>query len=110
MRWLIRLAAGALTVCAAMAVAGAAGASPPRIAGCRILPADNPWNERVDRLPVARHSAQTVAAIGLGEPVHPDFGTRYAGAPNGIPYAVVGRRTHPVSIGFHYAAESDRRR
>ncbi|MGI8507620.1 MAG: hypothetical protein ACR2MK_12630 [Solirubrobacteraceae bacterium] len=85
-------------------------APPPRIAGCRVLPADNPWNRRVDRLPVAQDSAALIARIGLGAPVHPDFGTVYAGAPNGIPITVVSNRTPGVSVRFTYASESDRRR
>ena len=66
------------------------GAHPlPQAPNCPIFPANNPWNQRVDRLPVARNSARLIASIGLSDPVHPDFGTVYNGAPNGIPYAVV---------------------
>ena len=53
-------------------------AGPPTVPGargCPIFPANNPWNERVDRLPVAADSAALVAAIGLDAPVHPDFGS-----------------------------------
>jgi hypothetical protein len=77
---------------------------------CPVFPADNPWNQRVDRLPVAKDSAALVARIGLDNPVHPDFGTVYEGAPNGIPYAIVTSRTKRVPVSFQYAAESDRRR
>ncbi len=87
--------------------AGAAGSAGPRIAGCRVFPADNPWNQRVDRLPVARNSAQLIARIGLGDPVHPDFGTVWNGAPNGIPFAVVTHRTRRTYVRFQYASESD---
>jgi hypothetical protein len=86
---------------------GAAGAG-PTIGGCPVLPPDNPWNQRVDRLPVAAGSARYVAAIGLGAPVHPDFGTVYNGAPNGIPYVVVGRAARRAPVHFQYASESDR--
>jgi hypothetical protein len=48
-----------------------------------------------------------IASIGLGAPVHPDFGTVYNGAPNGIPYAVVSRRTRRVPVTFDYSDESD---
>ncbi len=82
-------------------------APPPRIAGCQVLPADNPFNQRVDKLPVAADSARLIAAIGIGDPVHPDFGTRYAGAPNGIPYTVVGAHVRRVLVRFQYASESD---
>ena len=82
-------------------------AKPPTIAGCSVFPADNPWNQRIDRLPVARDSAQLIARIGLDYPVQPDFGTVYDGAPNGIPYTVVSDRTRKVSVRFQYAAQSD---
>jgi hypothetical protein len=75
--------------------------------GCPVFPADNPWNQRVDRLPVAKDSAALIAQIGLGSPVHPDFGTVYNGAPNGIPYAVVSNATERVPVSFQYASESD---
>jgi hypothetical protein len=96
-------------VAAAVVPAFVAAAHPlPGAAGCPIFPASNPWNARVDRLPVARDSARYIAAIGLGGVVHPDFGTRYAGAPNGIPYIVVSHRTRRVPVHFQYASESDR--
>ncbi len=74
---------------------------------CPILPANNPWNQRVDQLPVARNSAALIASIGLDSPVHPDFGTVWDGAPNGIPYEVVSNRTRRVPVHFQYAAQSD---
>ena len=74
---------------------------------CPVFPADNPWNQRVDRLPVAKDSAALIAQIGLGDPVHPDFGTVYNGAPNGIPYAIVSNATKRVPVSFQYASESD---
>jgi hypothetical protein len=76
--------------------------------GCEIFPPDNPWNQRVNRLPVAKDSARLIASIGLGDPVHPDFGTVYNGAPNGIPFVVVSNRTRRVPVRFQYADESDR--
>ncbi len=89
--------------------ATAAARSPtlPGAPNCPVLPPDNPWNQRVDRLPVAKDSAQLIARIGLSDPVHPDFGTVYAGAPNGIPYAIVSDRTRRVPVRFQYASESD---
>jgi hypothetical protein len=91
--------------------AGAAGAHPlPGAPNCSLFPADNPWNQRVDGLPVAKNSGRLIASIGLSNPVHPDFGTFYNGAPNGIPYAVVSHRARRVPVSFDYASESDRRR
>jgi hypothetical protein len=95
------LAAGALAASAHRA---------PKLAGtqCRVFPADNPWNQRVDKLPVAKNSAQLVASIGLSAPVHPDFGSgKYAGEPIGIPYAIVTKRTRRVPVHFTYASQSD---
>jgi hypothetical protein len=77
---------------------------------CKVFPRNNPWNQRVERLPVARNSATLIASIGLGMPVHPDFGTVYNGAPNGIPYKVVSKHTRRVRVSFDYASESDKRR
>ncbi|HEY6524392.1 MAG TPA: hypothetical protein VIY10_11520 [Solirubrobacteraceae bacterium] len=74
---------------------------------CPVFPADNAWNQRVDRLPVAKDSAALIAQIGPSDPVHPDFGTVYNGAPNGIPYAVVSNATRRVPVSFQYASESD---
>ncbi len=98
----------------AVALAAAAGVphhpSPgglPTIAGCQVFPANNSWNQRVDKLPVAADSAQLLARIGLDDPVHPDFGTVYDGAPNGIPVTIVSSRTRRVRVSFQYASESD---
>ncbi len=70
---------------------------------CPIFPSDNPWNQRVDRLPVDPRSGAIVAAIGAGEPFHPDFGTRY-----GIPFTTVSGHQNRVTVRFDYADESDR--
>jgi hypothetical protein len=91
----------------AVTARGTAAGGPPRIAGCQILPADNPFNQRVDRLPVAANSTQILARIGLSDPVHPDFGTVYDGAPNGIPYTVVTNHVRRLPVRFTYASESD---
>jgi hypothetical protein len=97
-----------LGLCAAAAIPALVSAHPlPSAPGCEIFPPDNPWNQRVDRLPVAKSSSRLIASIGLGDPVHPDFGTVYNGAPNGIPFTVVSRRTHRVPVRFQYADESD---
>lgn len=102
--------AGLLSLLAATSVAARLVSGPhlPGAPRCRIFPADNPWNQRVDRLPVARDSARVIAGIGLGRPVHADFGTVWNGAPNGIPYTIVSRHTKRVPVSFTYANESDR--
>jgi hypothetical protein len=81
----------------------------PRIAGCPIFPASNPWNQRVDRLPVAKNSAEIIRSIGLDSPVHADFGSGlWDGSPIGIPYNVVSDATPTTSVRFEYADESDK--
>jgi hypothetical protein len=99
-----------VAVSAAVAVPSLVSAHPlPGAPGCPVFPADNPWNQRVDRLPVAGNSAQVISTIGVDDPVHPDFGSGlYGGEPIGIPYAVVSSKTRKVPVGFQYASESDR--
>ena len=83
----------------------------PDASNCPVFPADNPWNQRVDRLPAAGNSAGLIAAIGLNDPVHPDFGSGlYNGEPIGIPYAVVSSQTPKLPVSFQDASESDRGR
>ena len=83
----------------------AAGAS-PTLAGCPMFPEDNVWNIAVDALPVDGNSAAYVATIGAAKTAHPDFGTVYDGAPNGVPYDVVHNQPK-VDVIFDYADESD---
>ena len=101
-----------LLVVVAVALWLSVGAAPaarlPWARRCPIFPSNNPWNQRVDQLPVDPNSSKYIAAIGRDAPVHPDFGTVYAGAPNGIPYVVVSTRTRRVPVRFQYASESDR--
>jgi hypothetical protein len=97
-----------LALCAAAAIPALVSAQSPPGVGCEIFPPNNPWNQRVDRLPVAKNSSKLIASIGLSAPVHPDFGTVYAGAPNGIPFTVASNRTRRVPVRFQYADESDR--
>ncbi|HWF72161.1 MAG TPA: hypothetical protein VG186_02380 [Solirubrobacteraceae bacterium] len=97
---------GAVALCAIPAVVLARPL--PGAPGCEIFPPDNPWNQRVDHLPVAANSAALIASIGAGSPVHPDFGSGlYNGEPIGIPFAVVSKRTPRVPVSFDYASESD---
>jgi hypothetical protein len=74
-----------------------------------VFPANNPWNQRVDRLPVASNSGAVVRAIGAGDNMHADFGSgTYGGGPIGIPYTTVGKRQKRVRVSFDYADESDK--
>jgi hypothetical protein len=75
------------------------------------LSADNIWNRPVDALPVHPQSDVYVAAIGVDEHVHADFGAGEwppgSGSPIGIPYVVVPGTQPPVAVRFRYADESD---
>src|SRR5207244_632812 len=59
----------------------------PSAPRCPVLPASNPWNKRVDRLPVAKSSAAIIGSIGPGTGLHADFGSGvWEGSPIGIPF------------------------
>jgi hypothetical protein len=99
-----------LLLVALVASLAASAAPSPKLAGCPVFPASNPWNQRVDTLPVAANSAQMIASIGLDAPVHADFGSGfYDGQSIGIPYVVVhGAKTPKSRVRFDYADESDK--
>lgn len=81
----------------------------PAARHCPVFPASNPWNQRVDKLPVAANSAQLISSIGLDAPVHADFGSgKWDGGPIGIPFDIVSRKTRGSRISFEYADESNR--
>jgi len=109
------LAAVALAACAGQgqdkgkAPAAPAKSGPPMIGGCQVFPADNPWNTDISGLMVHPNSANFVKSIGAGvdKPLHPDFGTVYQGAPNGIPFVLVKGNQKRVPVTFRYADESD---
>ena len=76
--------------------------------GKQVFPPDNPWNQEISNAPVDPNSSRLIAAIGADDRLHPDFGTVYRGAPNGIPYIVVGGSQPLVQINLTaYARESD---
>ena len=80
----------------------------PSAPSCPIFPANNPWNERVDSLPVAADSARLIASIGLDTGLHPDFGSGlYDGQRIGIPFDVVSKATPRSHVTFDYSDESD---
>jgi hypothetical protein len=92
------------------ALSGSAAAlrlpSAPR---CPVFPSSNPWNRRVDKLPVATDSATLIRSIGLDTGLHADFGSgTWDGGPIGIPFDVVTRKTPRAKVSFEYADESDR--
>ncbi|HEX6749260.1 MAG TPA: hypothetical protein VF092_18325 [Longimicrobium sp.] len=76
--------------------------------GKRPFPADNAWNRDVSGDPVDPSSATLIAACGSATTgLHPDFGTVWNGAPNGIPYVVVSGTQGKVPVTFEYDDESD---
>ena len=107
-----------LAAAAAPAALLALAPTPARTPGSRPLArapaapssrADNPWNQRVDGLPVAGDSDRVIAAIGAGGSLHPTFGPgRYQGEPVGIPFTTVPRRQRRVRVRFTYRDESNR--
>src|SRR5947209_844120 len=71
----------AAAIAAALATALLAGVSAhalrlPGARRCPGFPANNAWNQRVDKLPVASDSTQLIASIGLDAPVPAAFGPR----------------------------------
>jgi len=88
------------------ASAPADGSTPvPRIAGCALFPATNPWRQDVSHLAVSRYSAAWVRSIGRGLHLHPDFGSNRT---YGIPYQTVPATQRKVPIRFTaYGDESD---
>jgi hypothetical protein len=99
------LAAGVL----AIGVAVASAARLPQAPACPVFPASSPWNQRVDKLPVASESDRIVAAIGAGDHMHADFGSGlWDGGPIGIPITVVRGTQATSRVSFQYASESDK--
>jgi hypothetical protein len=76
--------------------------------GKQVFPYDNPWNQDISNSPVDPNSANLIAGMGLTTSLHPDFGTVWDGAPNGIPYIVVSGNQTSVPINFTaFGAQSD---
>jgi hypothetical protein len=92
------LAAAAVLTLAVLATV-ALGRPQPHIAGCRVLPRSNSWNQPVDRLPVAPGSNRQVRAMHRNDPLFADFT---------IPYTVVTRHQAKKRVHFFYDSESDR--
>jgi len=79
----------------------------PSLGDCPLFPADNPWNTDISSYPVHENSDDFIASIGADTGLHPDFGTVWDGAPNGIPYVVVDDSVAHVPVEFMYADDSD---
>jgi len=105
----MRTAARLSVVFLLAAVPGSAAALHlPAAPRCSIFPSSNPWNRRVDKLPVAPNSATLIRSIGLDTGLHADFGSgTWDGGPIGIPFDVVTRATPRTKVSFEYSDESD---
>ena len=99
-------------LCVAVLALGVAVAQAARVPGapaCPVFPASSPWNQRVDKLPVAANSDRVVATIGVDDHVHADFGSGlWEGGPIGIPVTIVGKEQARSRVSFEYAVESDK--
>ncbi len=79
-----------------------------RLPGRSLFPLDNPWNQRVDHLPVDPMSTAIIDQTGPLTRLRADFGASYRGRPFGIPYIVVSGDTEKVPIVYTaYGTESD---
>ena len=77
------------------------------LGGRAIFPAANAWRTDISAAPRDANSDSLIASCGPTAGMHPDFGTVYAGAPNGISYVVVHGTQPRVPVSFYYADESD---
>jgi hypothetical protein len=85
------------------------GGPVPRIEGCSIFPADNPWNTRIDdttKFPVHPDWATYQGSMSLSTHLHPDWGD-WSTDHYGIPWQVVPASQAGVPMTFMYADESD---
>ena len=99
----------ALALLCLLAVGAASASRLPGAAACPVFPATSAWNQRIDRLPVAQDSDRIVAAIGVDDHMHADFGSGlWEGGPIGIPITVVRGSQPKVRVSFEYAPESDK--
>jgi hypothetical protein len=89
---------------------GAPSGPATSLGGCRIFPADNPWNRDVSGDPVASNSAALLQEMSPGNAIHLDLGTTEESY--GIPWSVVPDGQPLVAItygtdGADYSDESD---
>jgi hypothetical protein len=110
------LLALSLAACSAAGATDAAAGNDPgnqpqasgggSLGGRRPFPDDNPWNTVIASNALDPNSATLIASCGVLN-LHPDFGTVWDGAPNGIPYIVVHSGLARVPVSFDYSDESD---
>lgn len=88
-------------------IAQAAPVLKTRFGDVSIFTPENDWNQDISALPVHQSSSTWIRSIGLSDGLHPDFGTVWQGAPNGIPFVVVDSDQPKVPVRFEYDDESD---
>ena len=81
------------------------------VGGCEVFPSSSPWNQRIDRRPVWKHSRAIVARQAAGHDLHLDLGTTEDHY--GIPVNVVDEDQPLLPLQFgvdgeDYGDESDR--
>jgi hypothetical protein len=76
------------------------------LGSCQIFPSNNPWNQRIDSLPVHWNSDKYIASVGVSIHVHPDFGSD---ASYGIPWVAVngGQPMVPIDLSNGFTDQSD---
>ncbi len=79
------------------------------LGGLLPFPADNPWNQPVDKAEVDPLSDLMLASLGLEKGLHPVFGSgEFGGTRIGIPYVVVSSAQPLAPIEFvRYGDQSD---
>jgi hypothetical protein len=107
MRWTFHVVTAIAPAALACCPAARGFTAPPTLGGCSIFPGNNVWNTPIDTLPVDSNSAAYITTIGPNTGLHPDFGTVYQGAPNGIPYVIVPANQAMVNVTFTYWEDSD---
>ena len=84
------------------------GQESPGIGTLRVFPADNAWNWDISSYEIHPNSDNFIDSIGRFDNLHPDFGTVWQNAPNGIPYVVVDNSQELIPIIYtRYGDESD---
>src|SRR5262245_40059284 len=80
-----------------VAITGDAG--PPVINGCSIYPANNPWNQRADTMPLHANAAGFRSGMNPTRTLHADWGN-WSTDHYGIPWQVVPANQAPVAMNF----------